>query len=190
MFAAFLATVIIVLFFSVVHYYFGGTKKLDTNITSFFGAMLALSGLMTKQYLFKETIDYLSKWIQIEKLIDEILINAKSKKYELKEIENELAKHNNLAASYGDYVKRELRLIPIIPVLLVVLYGAALIACNSVLFRSISLGFMLFLVSYLAKATISSNNLAIVKTDLDVMLHELGALLDNIKEVNSTEPGA
>lgn len=108
----------------------------------------------------------------------------------MKEIENELAAHNNLAASYGDYVKRELRLIPIISVLLVVMYGTALIACNSVLLRSISLGFMLFLVSYLAKATISSNNLAIEKTDLDEMLHELSGLLDNIKEVNSTEQGA
>ena len=36
-FSAFFATVAIVLFFSVVHYYFGGAKKLDTNITSFFG---------------------------------------------------------------------------------------------------------------------------------------------------------
>lgn len=174
-------TVVIILFFFVVYHYFGGSKKLDTNITSFFGAILAFSGLMTKQYLYKETIDYLTKWFKVEELMDEIIASTNTENNEFKKLERELSEQNNLAASYANYVKRELRIVPLIPILLVFLYGSALIACDSVLFRSICLGLMLFLVAYLAKATISANNLAIEKFNLDKMIIELQELYEVIK---------
>ena len=81
-----------------------------------------------------------------------------------------------MAKFYANYVKRELRLIPLVPIILVVLYGAALIACGSILFRMICLGLMLLFVTYLAKATISSNNLAIDRPDLEETINELEEL--------------
>jgi hypothetical protein len=179
---AFLFTLFIILALITVYYLFGGSKKLDTNITSFFGAILAFSGLMTKQYLFKETIDYLTKWIRLEKLIDDILVHSESQDPEIKKIINDLALQNNLAGSYASYVKRELRVIPVVPIILVVLYGAALIACDSILFRAICLGLMLLFVTYLTKATISSNNLAIERPDLEQTINELEELLLIIKK--------
>ena len=175
-------TIFIIFILITVYYFFGGSKKIDTNITSFFGAILAFSGLMTKQYLFKETIDYLTKWIRLEKLIDDILVNSESQDVEIKNIVNDLADQNNLAGSYANYIKRELRIIPVVPIILVVLYGAALIACDSILFRSICLGLMLLFVTFLAKATISSNNLAIERPDLEQTIRELEELLLMIKK--------
>lgn len=182
-------TTIIILFFIVVYHYFGGSKKLDTNITSFFGAILAFSGMLTKQYFFKETIDYLAKWFQIEKLIDDINSDTEPVGVELKRLEQELSEQSTQAASYAAYVKRELKIIPLIPILLVFLYGAALIACDSVLFRAICLSLMLFLVSYLAKATISSNNLAIEKPILEEMIIELQDLHQLINKDHTEQTG-
>ena len=169
-------TIFIIFILCIVYHCFGGSKKIDTNITSFFGAILAFSGLMTKQYLYKETIDYLIKWIRLENLLDDILVRSESQDDEIKTIVNELAKQNNLAKSYANYVKIELRIIPLVPIILVVLYGAALVACESILFRMICLGLMLLLVTYLAKATISSNNLAIERPDLEETISELEEL--------------
>ena len=174
-------TIFIIFILFIVYYFFGGSKKIDTNITSFFGAILAFSGLMTKQYLFKDTIDYLIKWVRLEKLLEDILVRSEFHS-EMKAIVSDLSEQNNLAKYYANYVKRELRIIPLVPIILVVLYGAALIACGSILFRMICLGLMLLFVTYLAKATISSNNLAIERPDLEETISELERLSQMIEK--------
>jgi hypothetical protein len=176
-----LYTILIVCILVAVHYHFGGAKIFDTNITSFFGAILAFSGLMTKQYLFKETIDYLTKWVRLEKLLCDILLQSGSRNRELKVILGDIEKQSRLAKVYSTYIKRELRIIPLVPIILVILYGSALIATASTVFRMICLGLMLFLVTYLAKATISSNNLAIEKPNLEETIAELEDLSRTIE---------
>ena len=142
-----LVTILIIASYIMVFYFFGGSKKIDTNITAFFGAILAFSGLLTKQYLFKDTIDYLLRWIQIGKILDEIIKNTSDNDTMLVGIRTDLIEQNKLASKYSNYVKRELRIIPVIPILLVSCYGAALLACDSIIFRSICLGLMLFMVA-------------------------------------------
>jgi len=183
---AFIFTIFIIFVLMTVYYFFGGCQQIDTNITSFFGAILAFSGLMTKQYLFKETIDYLIKWIKLEKLLDDILVYSGSQDSNFKDIIDDMAEQNKLAKFYATYVKRELRIIPLVPIVLVVLYGAALIACGSVVFRMICLGLMLLFVTYLVKATISSNSLAMERPDLEETINDLEELFQIIKK-KSTE---
>ncbi|RJQ24374.1 hypothetical protein C4565_09915 [Candidatus Parcubacteria bacterium] len=175
-----LVTIFIAASYIIVFYFFGGSKKIDTNITAFFGAILAFSGLMTKQYLFKETIDYLLRWIQIGKILDEIIENTNNSDTMLAGIRNDLIEQNKLSSKYSNYVKRELRIIPVIPILLVSCYGAALLASDSIIFRSLCLGLMLFMVSYLAKAALSSNKIAIEKPDIEQLISELTDLKKDI----------
>jgi len=61
-------TIIIISVLVVVYELFGRSQKIDTKVTSLFGAILALSGLMAKQYLLKENIEYLNKWKKVESM--------------------------------------------------------------------------------------------------------------------------
>jgi intracellular septation protein A len=150
-----------------VFYLFGNAQKIDTRITSLFGAILAFSGLMTKQYLLKENIEYFHKWKKVEETIDSISLNENDLPAEARNITTSLLEQNNRANFYIQYIVAEIKIIPIIPLLLVVLYGAALIASEAQWFSITCLSLMLLLVSYLAQATITSNNLAIDTSDLD-----------------------
>ncbi|MEW6110301.1 MAG: hypothetical protein AB1632_14210 [Nitrospirota bacterium] len=165
-----------------VFYLFGNTQKIDTRITSLFGAILAISGLMTKQYLLKENVTYLHKWKKIEKIIDSISLNDNELPAAARDITNSLLEQNNRANFYMQYIISEIKIIPIIPLLLVVLYGAALIASEAQWFSLTCLAIMLLLVSYLAQATITSNNLAIDTTDLDETIQELEEVLEILNE--------
>jgi hypothetical protein len=171
-FKSILLSIIIVSFLVVVFQLYGNAQKIDSRMTSLFGAILAFSGLMTKQYLLKENIEYLHKWKKIESIIDEITLHQENQPAHVNEILEKLANQNNTACLYMKYVITEIKIIPVIPLLLVVLYGAALIASESQYFSLTCLSLMLFLVSYLAQATITSNNLAIDTTDVDEIIHE------------------
>ena len=177
------SSIVMVLF--AVYYLFGNSKSIDTNLTFLFGAILAFSGLMTKQYLLKENIHYLEKWREVEKLIDNITISCANLGHEESDIAKKLAEKNNIAFTYMNYVVFEIRSIPVIPLLLVVLYGAAIIASESSVVSIICLILMLFLVSYLAQATITSNNLAIDRSELDSMIKELKDLSKIIENTAS-----
>lgn len=84
--------------------------------------------------------------------------------------------------SYVGYVKRELIIVPIIPVLLVVLYGFALISSSSLVFRAICLSLMLWLVAYLAKATISTYALQLEKVEMESVVRELQELIGEMRK--------
>ena len=184
--AAFIFAIFIIFVLTTVYFFFGGSQQIGTNITAFFGAILAFSGLMTKQYLFKETIDYLIKWIKLEKLLDDILVYSRSKDGNFKDIIDDMAEQYKMAEFYATYIKRELKIVPLVPIVLIILYGAALIACGSIMFRMICLGLMLLFVTYLVKATISSNSLAMERPDLEGTINDLEELLKIIKK-KSTE---
>lgn len=179
---AFILTLAIVLFLSTIYLFFGEEKLLDSRITALFGAILAFSGLMAKQYLLKENIAYLNKWKNVEQLIDEVTISYSAKDIETQEISENLSKLNNQASAYMGYVVAEIKYIPVIPLLLVVLYGAALIASGELLVSIICLILMLILVAYLALATITSNNLSIDTSHLDETIQELEELIELLKQ--------
>lgn len=180
-FKSLILSVLIILIFYFVYYYFGERKEIDKSITALFGAVLALSGLMSKQYLIKENISYLNKWKTIEDLIDEILLNDSQEGLEFKKIKLALAEKNNRAELYINYIITEIKLIPIIPMVLVVLYGAALIACGSLIFAMSCLALMLILVVYLAFATMSSNNLLLEVENIDETIEELQGIIEVIR---------
>ncbi|GBC61992.1 hypothetical protein DENIS_2955 [Desulfonema ishimotonii] len=107
-----------------------------------------------------------------------ILFNNSQDSFELKKITEELADKNNQAELYMEYIITEIKYIPVIPMILMVLYGAALIACGSFIFTLICLTLMLILVIYLALATISSNNLLLETDNVDEIIGELQEIID------------
>lgn len=179
-FVSLIMTIIIISVLVVVYELFGRSQKIDTKVTSLFGAILALSGLMAKQYLLKENIEYLDKWKQVESTIHEITLTKNDTCAKESDISRKLADLNNQASEYMEYVKTEIRIIPVVPLILVVLYGAALIGSEAQLFSLTCLGIMLLLVSYLSQATITSNNLAIDTSDLDNTIIVLNDLLNSL----------
>lgn len=186
-FISLILTVIIISILIVVYEIFGTRQAIDTNVTSLFGAILALSGLMAKQYLLKENIDYLRKWKKVELTIDEVTSKCTNILSAENEFSEKLVGLNNQTAEYMDYVKTEIKIIPVVPLLLVVLYGAALIGNNSQIFSLTCLGVMLLLVSYLSQATITSNNLAIDTSELDDTIIVLEELLTSLNTREDTE---
>ncbi|MDD4352774.1 MAG: hypothetical protein PHU71_07430, partial [Candidatus Gracilibacteria bacterium] len=44
-------SIMIICAFAIILFFFGNIKKIDSRMTSLFGAILTFSGLMTKQYL-------------------------------------------------------------------------------------------------------------------------------------------
>lgn len=177
-------TVLIVGFLSIIFLFFGDAKIFDNRITALFGAILAFSGLMSKQYLLKENISYLNKWKYLEKILDDITINYSSKNFLIKQISDDLSRRNNQAFLYVNYIVMEIKSMPIIPFVLVVLYGAALVASGNLLISLTCLVLMLALVAYLALATITSNNLIIDTSDLDETIEELEGLIELLKSEN------
>lgn len=179
---SFYITFAIVIFLSLIFYFFGDLQLLTSKITGLFGAILAFSGLMAKQYLLKENIAYLNKWKNIENLIDEVTINYAAKDIETKEISEDLSRLNNQAEVYMNYIVTEIKCIPVIPLLLVVLYGAALIASGALWVSLSCLILMLILVTYLSLATITSNNLSIDTSHIDETIQDLKELVELLKQ--------
>ena len=182
LFSSSILSIVIVCILAVVFHLYGHASKIDSGMTSMFGAILAFSGLMTKQYLLKENIQYLHKWKKIESIINEIISHPSDGSIQTTGISNKLEKQNNLTKKYMEYVVNEIKIIPVIPLLLVVFYGAALIASEAQWFSLTCLAIMIFFVSYLAQATITSNNLAIDTTDLDKTISELEEIVVILKE--------
>lgn len=178
-----LYTIMIVEILLLVYINFGSTKKVDPNVASFYGAILALSGLMAKQYMFREAIDCLKKWIEIEKLLETIKGNSNEKDTNVLELLAKLADQIKLTKKYESYIKTELKIVPMIPIVLVVLYGAALIADESQLISMTCLGLMLLSVTYLAKATISSTSIPISISELEETINLLLDLRKNVEVV-------
>lgn len=182
-----LISTIIISFLFIVFELYGSAQKIDSRVTSLFGAILAFSGLMTKQYLLKENIEYLHKWKKIKSTIDKILLTKNNQPDLVENILIQLENQNNLASCYMNYIVTEIKIIPIIPLLLVVLCGVALIASESPYFSLACLSLMLLLVSYLAEATITSNNLAIDTSNIDELANEFDEILVQLNNLPKDE---
>lgn len=173
---------LIVVFLLVVYLLFGDAKVLYSKLTAFGGAVLAFSGLMAKQYLLKENIEYLNKWKKVERLIDEITINNTEKDNKYNKVLLSFSVLNNQAGDYIGYVLSEIKCIPVMPLILIILYGASLIAGGEVLVSLLCLVLMLIIVAYLSIATITSHNLSIDTSHLDETIQELEDLVAILRE--------
>lgn len=181
---AFIMSVVVAIIYFLVYFYLGCSHKFGENVITIFGAILAIAGFMAQQYQFQETINFLSKWKKINFLLDNILSKNYASLPQSTTALDKLEAVKKRANVYSAYVTRELKLIPMVPVALVALYGMAVIAVESILVQSFCLWLMLFLVLYLTKATISANNLAVDQPDLDEVIH---VYQDMLKKIRSSD---
>ncbi|MBW2252285.1 MAG: hypothetical protein JRF60_17085 [Deltaproteobacteria bacterium] len=169
-----LYTFIVLLVLFIIDYLFGKSEPIDTNTTAFLGILIAFSGLMIKQYLYKETIQYLIKWEKLKGVLDKIIQALNTPNSDIKEILVKMKKQREQAGLYTNYLRKELKIIPIIPVILLFLYGASLLSCDNLFFRYLCLIIMFCSVIYLTRATITSNNIILEISELDevIILYE------------------
>lgn len=156
--------------------WFGDSSKLDTGFVTFLGGVLAVSGLLFRQYMLKEVLDYLKAWDKLSNLLREIIeIASKQGHNENADIKDFIMQETQ-AYRYSKYIRRELALVPIIPIFLIFLYGCALLSDRSLLLREICLLLMIHLVAYLAIAAVTSTRLACAYPDLEKTVAELEEL--------------
>lgn len=174
-FAAFIASLTLGAWVSVFTW-FGDSSKLDTGFVTFLGGVLAVSGLLFRQYMLKEVLDYLKAWDKLSNLLREIIGNASKHGHDENTHIKDFISQETQAHRYSKYIRRELALVPIVPIILIFLYGCALLSDRSLLLREICLFLMILLVSYLAIAAITSTRLACAYPDLEKTISELEEL--------------
>lgn len=174
--AAFVASLILGVW-TIIFTWFGDHSRLDSGFVTFLGGVLAISGLLFRQYMLKEVLEYLKSWdrmsVLLRKIIDIALQRGRSEDPHVKEfIDQEAQAHR-----YSQYVRRELALVPIVPLILIFLYGCAYLSENSLFFRETCLFLMIQLVAYLAIAAVTSTRIACAYPDLEKMIVNLEELL-------------
>ena len=156
--------------------WFGDSSRLDTGFVTFLGGVLAISGLLFRQYMLKEVLDYLKSWDRMSGLLSIIievaLMQGRTEDPHIKD----LLTQEKQAQRYSQYVRRELILVPIIPLILIFLYGCAFLSENSLCIRETCLFLMIHLVAYLAIAAVTSTRLACAYPDLEKTIADLEEL--------------
>lgn len=153
--------------------WFGDSSKLDTGFVTFLGGVLAVSGLLFRQYMLKEVLDYLKAWDKLSNLLREIIEKASTQGHDQNGHVKDFIAQETQAHRYSKYIHRELTLVPIVPIILIFLYGCALLADKSLILREICLFLMIHLVAYLAIAAVTSTRLACAFPDLEKTIGEL-----------------
>ena len=177
----------VIIIYALVYFAFGNNNQLSNNVTLFIGAILTISGLVTQQYQKEDIIALLTQFSRLNKIIAEITKNDIFKEQQSLKIKTLLKTEYNKTMAYEKYIATELKAIPIIQLSLIIFYGMAMIANESGLFRAICLLIMFSLVSYLAMATITSNNIAIDKHTLDQELDQIISEYENfLNSVNNS----
>src|SRR6266567_3431532 len=166
-FAAFVASLTLGAWVGVFTW-FGDSSKLDTGFVTFLGGVLAVSGLLFRQYMLKEVLDYLKAWDKLSNLLREIIEKASKKSHSGATHIKEFITQETLAHNYSKYIRLELALVPIVPIILIFLYGCALLSDRSLILREICLFLMIHLVAYLAVAAVTSTRLACAYPDLEM----------------------
>lgn len=170
-----------------VYYFFGDPAKLNTSFITFLGGVLAISGLLFRQYMLKEVLDYIKTWEKMDALLISIIESAACSENGDNAYARTLVAQQRQAAKYSKYVRQELSLVPVIPLALIFLYGCALLSENSVQLRAGSLFSMIFCVSYLAIAALSSTRLASAQPDLTETVAELEELRHELGQGRPTK---
>lgn len=174
-FAALIATLTLGAWVSV-YTLLGDATKVDTGFVTFLGGVLAISGLLFRQYMFKEVLDYLKSWDRMGNVLYGLIQIALKQGYAEDTHIKDLTSQEIQAQRYSKYIRHELTLIPIVPIILIFLYGCALLADNSLVFREVCLFLMMHLVAYLALAAVTSTSLACAFPDLEKTITDLEEL--------------
>jgi len=147
------------------------------------GGVLAISGLLFKHYLLKEVLDYLKSWKQLESLLDSAINSGQGSGLNNDAHINEFKIQRTYASKYSKYVHRELEIIPILPLVLIFLYGCALLSDKSIVLRAFCLYGMIHCVVYLAIAAMTSTKLTCAYPDLETTIEDLEKLICDLKGV-------
>lgn len=156
--------------------WFGDSSKLDTGFVTFLGGVLTVSGLLFRQYMLKEVLDYLKSWERMSVLLRVIIEEASNQGHAKNTHINDFVSQEAQVHRYSNYVRRELVLVPIVPILLIFLYGCALLSDKCLIFREGCLFLMIQLVAYLAIAAVTSTRIACAYPDLEKTIAELEVL--------------
>lgn len=178
--SAFIA-ILIISGWLIIYFYGGEPSKLNNNSINFIGAVLAVSGLLFRQYMLKEVLDYLKSWDRMSNLLGEIIELSNSIG---KDKNNEVAmfKHQKEHADeYGRYVRRELNIVPIVPMLVIFLYGCAMVSEKLLWLRLLFLYGMIHSVSYLMLVALTSSRIACSYPNLDDTIKELETLREDLQ---------
>ncbi|MFM6172228.1 MAG: hypothetical protein ACKPB4_08865 [Sphaerospermopsis kisseleviana] len=158
--SAALVTGLIIGLWALVFYYYGEKSVVSNSLVTFAGGVLAVSGLLFRQYMLKEVLEYHNAWTKITELLTDIEEGIKQGGKENQASAKKLVAQNKSVKGYCKYLQSELVLIPIVPVAVIFIYGCAILASRSLQFRLGCLSLMLYLVVYLSAAAVSSSKLA------------------------------
>lgn len=161
--------------------WFGDPSKLDTGFVTFLGGVLAISGLLVRQYMLKEVLDYLKSLDRMSGLLREIIkVAAKQGRTKNPHIKDFVLQETQ-AHRYSQYVRRELAFVPIVPLILIFLYGCALLSEKSLILRELCMFLMIHFVAYLAVAVVTSTRLACAYPDIEKTIADLEVLRREIE---------
>ena len=168
-----LVTGLIIGSWSLVFYYFGEGSVVSNSLVTFAGGVLAVSGLLFRQYMLKEVLEYHNSWSKISEVLNKIEEGLKRDGRENQAAGKKLIAQNVSAQAYCKYLQAELVLIPIVPVAVIFIYGCAILASRSIQFRLGCLSLMLYLVVYLSAAAVSSSKLVCSASEPNQIFQEL-----------------
>lgn len=182
-FAAILAASITLGVWSSIYCFFGNNSTLNDSFITFLGGVLAISGLLFRQYMLKEVLDYLKSWERMSRLLNTIVELASTKCQDKKELTENMALQEKVANEYTHYIKLELSIVPVVPLILIFLYGCAVLSETSYILRMSCLFIMVQQVAYLAIAAVTSTRLACAYPDLEKTISELDDLRKEIENI-------
>lgn len=182
MVVSFLYTIAIIISWSIAYVFFGDEQRLSTSIVSFFGALIAIAALMVKQYSLKETLEYLATWKRVKNLIQDIMSNSLASDSSFAQQFEQFDFQKKASEKYLTYIKREIFIVSIAPVLMVFLYGIALICEKAMVIRGVCLCLMLNILVYLTRASITSNRIATEHPEQRKAIQELEEILGDLRK--------
>jgi hypothetical protein len=168
-----LVTGLIIGSWTLVFYYFGEKSAVSNSLVTFAGGVLAVSGLLFRQYMLKEVLEYHNAWAKISEVLTKIEEGIRQEGRENQAAAKKLVAQNVSAKRYCKYLEAELVLIPIVPMAVIFVYGCAILASRSLQFRLGCLSLMLYLVVYLSAAAVSSSKLACSASEPNKIIQEL-----------------
>lgn len=156
--------------------YGGDSSNLNNHSINYIGAVLSVSGLLFRQYMLKEVLDYLKSWERMSNLLGDIIELSYNIGHGEKNEVKLFIHQKEHVDNYNKYVRLELSIVPIVPIIVIFLYGCAMISEKLFWLRLFFLYGMIHCVSYLMLVALTSSRLACSFPSLDDSINELESL--------------
>lgn len=143
------------------------------------GSIVAISGLLFRQYMVKEVVEYLNNFNKIVFCISSIIEYAEANKFK-SDLMEKIYKMQIDVLEYVAYMKKELKIVPVVPIMLIFLYGCSVLS-EGVL-RYATLYLMVLCVSYLCVVSISSASIATNIVEINGFVDEYQSLVKEISK--------